>query len=225
MRKPWSTLALGLVLLSASLVATAQHATPAGEASPAGEHAAPPAAHAGGEHGEDAAKPALLQFDPGAAIWSIIVFLVLLIVLRAAAWKPILRVLNEREKFIETSIADARSEREKAEQLLGQYQAQLEKARADASAIVDEGRRDAEAVRQRILEEAHRDQAEAAERARREIQLATESAIRELYDRTAELSVDVAARVLKKELTPADHQRLIGESIAEIKAGGPAKLN
>jgi len=173
-------------------------------------------------HGE---KPNLFDADIGNFVITLIIFGLVVAILGKYAWRPLLKVLNERERFIETSIADARSEREKAEQLLGQYQAQLEKARADASAIVDEGRRDAEVVRQRILEEARREQTEAAERARREIQLATESAIRELYDRTAELSVDVAARVLKKELTPADHQRLIGESIAEIKAGGPAKLN
>lgn len=170
-------------------------------------------------------KPALLTFDPGAAIWSIIVFVLLVVLLRAAAWKPILRVLKDREEFIQKSIDDARQEREQAEQLLADYQARLDQARAEASVIVEEGRRDAEAVQQRILGQAHEETSEMTARARREIQLATDSAIKELYDRTAELSINVAARLMRKELSAEDHDRLVAESIAEIRANGKAKLN
>jgi F-type H+-transporting ATPase subunit b len=202
------------------------------EASPAGHAPAAHAAEAGG-HGAEAghgeaegeAKPALLTFDPGAALWSIIVFVALLIVLRATAWKPILRVLKEREEFIEKSIADAKSEREKADQLLREYEAQLDRARVEATAIVEEGRRDAEAVRQRMLDDTRKESTELAERARREIQLAADAAIKELYDRTADLSIQIAGRVLQRELKAADHRQAIDESLAEIRKSGRAKLN
>src|SRR5262249_23112095 len=76
----------------------------------AGEHdAGAPEVH--GEHEE---KPALLHWDVGSALWSIVVFVILLIILRAAAWKPILQGLQERERFIAESIASAKREREAA---------------------------------------------------------------------------------------------------------------
>lgn len=212
-----------LVLVAPALCWAIQDESHARQAVPqAGEaHAA---SDAPSERGEQD-KPTLLTFDPGAAIWSIIVFMVLLIVLRAAAWKPILRVLKDREEFIQKSIDDARQEREQAEQLLADYQARLDQARAEASVIVEEGRRGAEVVHQRILEEAREESAEMTARARREIQLATDTAIKELYDRTAELSIDVAARLMRKELSAEDHTRLVAKSIAEIRANGKAKLN
>lgn len=199
-------------------------------AAPAPTHAAEqPAAHGADTHGAGAAdehaKPALLQFDPGAAIWTIIVFVLLLVVLRLAAWKPILRVLQERESFIERSIADAKDDRAKAEKLLADYRAQLDKARDETAALLDKGRQDADAVRQRMLEDARREAGEVAARARREIELAADTALKELYDRAAELSVDVARRIVSKELSADDHRRLIDESLAEMRKAGKTGMN
>ena len=179
--------------------------------------------HAADAHGED--KPALLQFDPGAAIWSIIVFVVLLLVLRATAWKPILRVLNDREAFIDGCLKDARAERESAEKLLAEYQAQLDRAREEAAALIDKGRQDADTVRQKMLEDARRETSELTDRAKRDIQRATAAALQELYERTAELSVTVAGRIIDKELSTTDHARLIADSVAEIRKSGPAQRN
>lgn len=186
----------------------------------AGEHGG-----AGGhdEHGAD--KPVLLQFDPGAAIWTVIVFIALLVVLRLTAWKPILRVLNEREAFIKSSIADAKHEREEAEKLLREYQAQLDRARGEAAALIEKGRQDAEVARQRMIEAARGEAFALTERTKREIALAADDAIKELYERTAELSVQVAGRIISKELTAADHRRLIADSIEAIRADGAVKSN
>ncbi len=219
MRNQWRRMLAGLMLAAVPLWAAAQPVP----AAPAGHAAAAPAAH--GESQGEEAKPALLQYDPGAAVWSIIIFVLLLVLLRTTAWKPLLRVLQEREEFIATSIAEAKREREQAAKLLADYQAQLDRARVEAGVLVEEGRRDADAARQRILEQARQDTAELTERARKDIQLASDAAIKDLYDRTAELATDVAGRVLRKQLTPADHTRLVAESIAEIRAGGKAKLN
>lgn len=177
---------------------------------------------AAAEHGDETN---IFNADIGNFVFTLIIFGLVVLILGKFAWKPLLNVLNEREKTIRDSLETARAEREQAQRLLADYKAQLEKARQEATAITDEGRRDAEAVRQRILEDARKETADMTERARREIQLATDTAIRDLYDRTAELSVDVARRVLQRELTPADHQRLISESLTEIKNSGAAKLN
>ncbi len=223
LRNRWCALAVGILLASTALAeehGEPQHAEPT-HASDA-THAAD-AAHGDGHGGHD--KPALLQFDPGAAIWSIIIFVALLIVLRATAWKPILRVLNEREEFIRKSIDEAKEERAAAQELLAEYKAQLEKARQEASAIVDEGRRDAEVVGQRVKNEARQEAEQLVERAHREIQLAADTAVKELYDQTAELAVTVAGGILRKEISPTEHQQLVAESLAKMKSAGRPGLN
>ncbi len=222
MRQQWRCLAAcGLLLVMPALVC-AQHEPPGGE--PTAGHATQTVAHGGG-HDADAAKPALLQYDPGAAIWSIIVFFGLLVLLRATAWKPILRVLHEREDFIARSIADAKLERERAERLLADYQAQLDRAREEASVIVAEGRRDAEVVARRVQEQARRETEEILARARREIQLASDSARKELHDEAAELAVQVAARVIHKQLSAADHRELVARSLKEMQTPDKGKMN
>ena len=225
MRKRWRLLVICGVLLLAPTVGWAQHDEPATHETPE----APAAPEESGSHAADAHgdhdKPSLLTYDPGASIWTIIVFVALVIALRAFAWKPILRVLNDREKFIQDSIDDAKRQNEDAQKLLADYRAQLEKSREEASAIVAEGRRDAEVVRRRLQDEAREEANAMMERARREIQLATDTAVKELYDRTAQLSVQVAAGIMRKELSPDDHRRLVQESLERMKDADPASLN
>ncbi len=186
-----------------------------------GEQAAPAA------HDDHAAaeKPALLQFDPGAAIWSIIIFLVLLAVLRTFAWKPVLKVLKQREQFIQDSIDSARRERGEADKLLAEYRTQIDHAREEATTIVEEGKRDAGDVARRIQAEARKEGEQMIARARREIQLAKDTAVKELYDRTAELAVQVAGQVVGKTLSADEHRALVAESLERMRSSNEAKLN
>ena len=216
--------ALSLLLIGPVFALAQEHAAPAEPAAETVhvEHDAAAGGHGDTAHGE---KPPLLQFDPGAAIWTIIVFILLLILLRVTAWKPILRVLNDREAFIRESIEHAKREREASEKLLAEYKAQLDQARSEATAIVDEGRRDAEVVRKRLQEEARAEADALLQRARREIGLARDTAIKELYDKTAELAVQVAGQVISKELSADDHRRLVDESLAQMRTVDGSKLN
>lgn len=180
---------------------------------------ATPAFAAEGGHDADAAhgaKPALLDWDIGTAFWSILVFVVVLVILRMAAWKPILQGLHQRERFITESIESARRERLEADRLLADYQARINKAREEATAIVEEGKRDAEAVRKRIHDEAHAEAEAMKTRARREIEIARDDALKSLYEQSVGLASIMAGRIVRRELTPGDHQRLIEESLNEM---------
>ncbi|MFH1748941.1 MAG: F0F1 ATP synthase subunit B [Planctomycetota bacterium] len=174
--------------------------------------------------GEDA-EPSIFAGSLGNALVTFIIFMLVILILGRFAWKPLLRVLHDREQAIRDSLESAKHEREQAEKLLADYQAQLDKAREDASALVDEGRRDAEVVRQRLQAEARQQAAEILGRAKREIKLATDTAIKELYDQTAELSVKVAAGIIGKELSLADHRDLVAEALEKMKDSGPSDLN
>jgi F-type H+-transporting ATPase subunit b len=167
-------------------------------------------------HGEEHDRPNLFAGDLGNAIWTLVIFVCVLFVLGKFAWRPILGALQQREEFIQQSLAEAKRDREEAEARLREHAAQLDQAREEASAIVEEGRRDAEVARRRIHGEARAEADAIIARARREIGAARDTAVRELYDSVAEVATDVAARIIRQRLSPEEHRRLVDESIEEL---------
>lgn len=167
----------------------------------------------------------LFAGDLGNAIWTLVIFLAVVFVLGRWAWGPILERLQAREDFIRKSLTEAKADREAAEARLQEYEERLAAARAEATAIVDEGRRDAGAVRQRIEEEGREEAGKMLERARREIEIAKQTAIKDIYSVAARLATAAASKIIAKELTPEDHERLVAESIAELEGMGPRQAN
>ena len=158
----------------------------------------------------------------GNALWTLVIFGLVVLVLGKFAWKPILGGLQQREEFIRASLTQAKADREAAEARLKEYSDKLISARAEATAIVEEARRDSEALKRRFQEETQVEANRTIERARREIKIAQETAVKELYVLTARLTTDVAGKILEREIQPADHERLIRDS---IRALADAKRN
>lgn len=184
-----------------------------------GDHGAS-AGHGDDAHGDAAhggEGPNILTGDLGNVVWTLVIFITLLIVLRMAAWKPILGALQKRERFIIDSLSKAKQDREEAERLLRDYTQQVNKAREEATAIVEEGRRDAEVVRRQIHEEARSEADAMIERAKREIGIARDTAVKDLYDLVADMSTDVAGRIIRRQLSADEHRRLVQESIDELR--------
>lgn len=154
--------------------------------------------------------------DIGNAIWTLVVFVLVIVVLGKFAWGPLLKSLQDRETFIRESLEAAKRDREAAEARLAEYEEKLNAARAEATDIVTEGRRDAEAVKQRIDEETRAEAKAMLDRAKREIDLAKQSAMSELYTAGATMATDMASRIIRKELSAADRERLIAESIEKL---------
>ncbi len=167
----------------------------------------------GGGENVDPVSPDLWQ-----AGFTIAVFLILLFILGKFAFKPIMKGLNDREAFITNALRDADEASKKAQAQLAEYSQKLDQARAEATAIVEEGRRDAEVTKRSIHEEARNEADKMIERAKREIGIARDSAVRELCDLGAKLATDAASKIVGRELSPSDHERLIRESIDEISA-------
>jgi F-type H+-transporting ATPase subunit b len=178
-----------------------------------------PALAAEAEHAEGGG-PNLFSGDLGNAIWTLVIFLLVVVVLGKFAWGPILNTLQARESFIREALEKAKRDREEAEARLRTYEDKLASARAEATAIVDEGRRDAEVVKRRVEADAKAEADKMIERAKREIQIATDTATKELYTLSAKLATQIAAQVIGRELTAQDHQRLIAEGIAGIDGAG-----
>jgi F-type H+-transporting ATPase subunit b len=165
------------------------------------------------EHGGGEGPSSPFAGDLGNALWTLVIFVLVVFVLGKFAWGPILNALQARETFIHEALETAKRDRDEAELRRKEYEDRLAQARAEATAIVDEGRRDALVTKQRIEEEAQREADKRLERAKREIQIATETATKELYQLSTRLATEMAGKVIGRELTPQDHERLINESL------------
>lgn len=159
--------------------------------------------------------------DLGNVIWTLVVFGLVVFVLGKFAWGPILDGLQQREDFIRDALEQARDDRAAAKAQLEKYEARLNDARAEATAIVEEGRRDAEVLRQRIEQEAREEADKSVARAKREIDIARETAVKELYTLSGDLATHLAAKIVGRELKPEDHQRLISDAIADLSPQKP----
>ncbi len=173
--------------------------------------------------GEEAASP--FAGDIGNVFWTLVIFILVVLILGKFAWGPILNVLQKREDFIHGSLEQARKDREAASAQLREYERNLATAKAEATGIVDQSRRAAEELKRSIHDDTKEEAAAMIQRAKQEIGLATDTAVKELYDLTGKLATDIASRIIRKELSAADHERLIADSIEELRstAGRNAK--
>ncbi|ERT61989.1 MULTISPECIES: F0F1 ATP synthase subunit B [Megasphaera] len=154
----------------------------------------------------------------GTLIFQFINFFILVAILAKFAYKPILKVLEDRKNKIADDLSSAENAREEAEQLKLDYQKQLQTARAEAQAIIDkavkqadvEGQAHLDAIRQQITREKELAQAQiASER---------EAAIREMRNEVVNLSMAVAEKLLKKNMDTDMNSKLIAECIEQMDA-------
>ncbi len=196
--------------------AQAEHAPAAAagaEHAPAAHDA--PAAHGGGEHAA-AAQPNILEPQVPLAIWTVVVFVVLLTILGKFAWKPLLKALHDREEHMEHCLHEAERARNEAERLLAENQKNLAKTAETVRALLEEAKRNAEVTANTIVQKAQADAEASRDRAEREIGVARDQALSDIYSKTADLAVAVAGKVLAKSLTDADQRRLADTAMAEL---------
>jgi F-type H+-transporting ATPase subunit b len=164
-----------------------------------------------------------LEFKKDLAIWTAVVFLVLLAILWKFAWGPIAQGLEKREHQIADQISQAEKSNQEARRLLEQYQQKLEASKDEVRGIIDQGRRDAEQLGREMLEKAKADAAAERDRALQQIESATAGALKELAERSATLAVDLAGKIVRTRLNPQDHARLIREAVAQFAGNGSGK--
>jgi F-type H+-transporting ATPase subunit b len=162
----------------------------------------------------DFESPAWFQTD--LALWSFAVFMTLLGLLSAFAWKPIMQGLEKREQGIADMIASTQAANEDAKQMLASYERRLAEATDEVRGMLDEARRDADTTRQAIVAEARKAADEEQARARHEIGLAKDDALAQIADRAADLAVEVAGKFLREKLGRDDQARLVRDSVAGI---------
>lgn len=157
----------------------------------------------------------MMDINPGLMIWTIISFLVLLVVLKKFAWTPILAALDEREKGIKDNIEAAKQAREEAERALADYRKRLAEAQAEAQGVVAKARQDAERVREELVEKSKAEAQALLDRAHKQIELESQAAVKAIRAEVSEMVVVAAERIISRSLTDADKQRLASDALTE----------
>lgn len=159
----------------------------------------------------------LVTPEIGMLFWTSLVFVILILILTKYAWKPILNAVKEREASIEDALSLAEQTRKEMAALSANNEALLNKAREER----DEMLKDARTVKDKIINDAKAIANTEAERiifsAKEAIQNEKLAAITELKNQVAILSVEIAEKILKRELATAEKQRsLIDNAVGEI---------
>jgi F-type H+-transporting ATPase subunit b len=162
----------------------------------------------------------LITPDFGLVFWTAITFLCLLLILRKFAWKPILGAVSDREEGIKNALASAENARKEMENLTADNERILQEARAEREAMMKEAREMKSKMIADAKDEAQAQASKMIEQAQAAIESEKKAAMAELKSHVAGLSVDIAEKVVRQELSNKDKQLALVESLL-----GEAKLN
>jgi len=158
----------------------------------------------------------LLEPHTGTIIWTIITFVLVMVILKATVWKPVLAALDERERRIADALEGARKAREDAEATLAEHRKRLEQAEDEARQVLREAREAADKVRQELIVQARAEAQTALEQARRSIDSERRTAIAELRREAADLVVQAAGVILDANLDDERNRRLVDAMISGV---------
>ena len=161
----------------------------------------------------------LLSPNGGLMFWTIIIFVLLLLVLSKFAFKPMLAAVEAREKSLQDAIDAAKRDREESARILADHRAQLEKARGEAQKLIADGRTTAEKLRSDLLEETKAQQQEMLDRARREIETEKNNAIATLRREAVDLAIAGASKVIERNLDNDANRKLVETFLGSVSLG------
>lgn len=145
-------------------------------------------------------------------------FVILVLFLYGLLWKPILSVLDQRKEDVSGDIDRARDRRRRAEELFEKYRKIMEGARDERQGIIDDGRREGEEERQKIIDESKAEAEAMLERAQLAMQSDRQQMEQELTAQVGAFSVELAKRILAREITAEDHKAIVDDFAARMAA-------
>jgi F-type H+-transporting ATPase subunit b len=154
----------------------------------------------------------------GNAVWTLVIFVIVVILLGKFAWGPVLALLQQREEFIHKSLSDAKHDRDEAEARLKEYAAKLQSAQREALGIVEEARRDAERLRDELRERARTEADTLIKNAERQVQLETSRALQQIRKEAVDLSVTIASKLLQRNISKDDNEKLINDAMKQMES-------
>ena len=169
-------------------------------------------------HGADSQQNPLVKLDPGLFIWTILTFVLISIILAKFAWKPLLAMLEERNKSIEDSLLSAEKARKELENINQESESILTKAKTEAQLIISEAKSAAENLKEDITSKAKKEADGQIEKAKVQINVEKDKAMQEIRKEVVNLSINVAEKIIKKNLSKEDNAELISISLESIES-------
>jgi F-type H+-transporting ATPase subunit b len=153
----------------------------------------------------------------GLVFWTSIVFILLLFLLSKYAWKPILSAIKSREQNIENALKEAQKAKEEIQKLKSDNEKLLQQARLEYDNIVKEAREIKEKMIAQAKDEAQKEAQKILKNAQETINAQKSAAIAEIKQQVASLSIEIASKILKKELSNSDTQKqLVNQMLEEV---------
>ena len=150
------------------------------------------------------------------SVWAVVLFVLFASILGFVVWPKILGALQAREQKLEGDLVGAEQARQEADAALAEYKGKIAEAQQEAAKVVAEARQAAEQVAAKVKADAEAQAVQLRDRAAAEIESAKDQALSEIYSQTAELSTQIAGRILKREISAQDQQQLVSDSLAEL---------
>ena len=158
----------------------------------------------------------LITPTTGLMIWTLVTFVIVLIVLKKYAFGPLQDVIEARRKAISEDLDAAEQARTEAQAALSEYRAQLAESRKEAARIVEDARKAMDEKRRSDLAELEADKQRQLERARQEIAAETRQSLAAIKEQVAELTVVATEKVLRAKLDPEEQRRLIDDALSDV---------
>ena len=157
-----------------------------------------------------------LSVDLLPILTSIVVFLLFFALLKVAVWPKIIKGLDDREQKILHEIESAEEAREKAAAAQAEYEQSLVEARQEAASMIAQAKADAKATADELIARNQSELTEMKQKAAQDIEHAKQAAIGALHAEAGMLATAVATKILQREVSVSDQQRLVDEALAEL---------
>jgi F-type H+-transporting ATPase subunit b len=161
----------------------------------------------------------MLDVNPGLILWTIITFAIVLVVLRVAAWKPLLAALAAREESIRSSLRDAENARTQAQAILEENRRQLASAEEQSQRLMGEGRAMGERLKAELLDRANATSRHMIDQAKEEIRREKDAALLQLRTEVSDLAIAAAGKILDANLDTPKQRALADAAIRDITRG------
>ena len=166
------------------------------------------------------AASSFVEVRPGLIFWTIVTFLLVMVVLRWKAWGPILSLVQEREKQISDAVESAKRERLQAEQMLTEAKEAAAKARQEAADSVRRNQQEMERFREELMAKSRKEAEEFKASARREIEDQKAKAVAEVRAMVVDLSVEIAGKLINERMDDSKHRALAEQFVQGLPVAG-----
>ena len=158
----------------------------------------------------------MLDINPGLILWTIITFILVLAILRKAAWKPLLGALAAREEKIRVSLKQAEEAQQQAQRLLDENKRQMAHAEEQSQKIIKDGRDMGERLKAELLEKANASSRQMIDQAKEEIRREKEAALVQLRGEVTDLVIMAAGKIIDANLDTPKQRQLVDSIIKDI---------